>query len=217
MISRLAFNNDLSFRTDQDFNQEIQIFFASNNIWEGIYLASWLYVDVPKLSVPFDGSLGSLAEVTPSQVLFRDGIPDVKKCIKDIVMTFNCSLICSTPIFNYLDELPLCPTYEDMACMTHNGGFYPEKEAALGQCLRPANTMEFKAKVISFRSSASEHINMWFKYGSGQLEVNEEILSIGLTTFIGSIGGSLGLFLGFSMYDYISSLVDAILKRTKLI
>ena len=101
--------------------------------------------------------------------------------------------------------------------MTHNGVFYPEKEAALGQCLRPANTMEFKAKVISFRSSASEHINMWFKYGSGQLEVNEEILSIGLTTFIGSIGGSLGLFLGFSMYDYISSLVDAILKRTKFI
>ena len=188
------------------------MFFASNNTWEGIYLASWLYVDVPKLSIPFNANLETLAEVTPSQVLFRDAIADVRKCIKDIVMTFNCSLTCSTPGFNYLDELPLCPTYRDMLCMTDNGIFYPEKEAALAQCLRPASTMEFKAKVISFRSSPSKHINMWFKYGTGQLEVKEEVLSIALTTFIGSIGGSLGLFLGFSMYDYISSIVDTILK-----
>ena len=192
------------------------MFFASNNTWEGIYLASWLYLVVPKVSIPFDASLETLAEVAPSQVLFREGIADVRKCIKDIVMTFNCSHLCRTPIFNYMDELPLCLTYGDISCMTHNGLFYPDKEAALGQCLRPANTMAFKAKIISFRSSQSEHsIDMWFKYSTGQLEVNEEVLSIGLTTFIGSIGGSLGLFLGFSMYEYISSIVDTVLKRTQ--
>ena len=174
-----------------------------------------MYVDVPKLSIPFDASLEAMAEVTPSQVLFRDGIADVRKCIKDIVKTFNCSHTCSAPIFNYIDELPLCPTYGDMLCMLEKGLFYPDKEAALAQCLRPANTMEFKAKVLSFRSSPFEHINMWFKYASGgQLEVKEEVLSIELTTFIGSIGGSLGLFLGFSMYDYISSIVETILKGT---
>ena len=96
--------------------------------------------------------------------------------------------------------------------MIDNGVFYPDIEAALAQCLRPANTMVYKAKVISVRSSKSDGINMWFKTSTGELEINEEVLSIGLTTFIGSIGGSLGLFLGFSMYDYISSIVDTILK-----
>ena len=186
------------------------MFFASNNTWEGIYLASWLYLVVPKVSIPFDASLETLAEVTPSQVLFRDGITDVRKCFKGIVMTINCSRICNTPMFNYIDELPLCSTFEEMQCMIDNGLFYPDIEAALAQCLRPANTMVFKAKVISFRSSKSDDINMWFKYSTGQLEVNEEVLSIGLTTFIGSIGGSLGLFLGFSMYDYISSILDTV-------
>ena len=65
------------------------MFFASNNTWEGIYLASWLYLVVPKVSIPFDASLETLAEVAPSQVLFCDGIADVRKCIKDIVMTFK--------------------------------------------------------------------------------------------------------------------------------
>ena len=171
-----------------------------------------MYLDVPKVSIPFDASLETLAEVTPSQVLFRDGITDVGKCFKDIIMTINCSHICSTPIFNYMDELPLCQTYEEIHCMIDNGLFNIDKEAALAQCLRPANTMLFKAKVLSFRPSQSEHIKMWFKYSTGQVEVNEEVLSIRPTTFIGSIGGSLGLFLGFSMYDYISSILDTIFK-----
>ena len=178
-----------------------------------MYLASWMYLDVPKVSIPFDASLETLAEVTPSQVLFRDGITDVGKCFKDIVMTINCSRICSTPIFNYMNELPMCPTYEEMHCMIDNGVFYPDIEAALAQCLRPANTMVYKAKVISFRSSKSDGINMWFKTSTGELEINEEVLSIGLTTFIGSIGGSLGLFLGFSMYNYISSVLNTVLIR----
>ena len=96
--------------------------------------------------------------------------------------------------------------------MIDNGVFYPDIEAALAQCLRPANTMLFKAKVLSSRPSQSEHIKIWFKYSTGQVEVNEEVLSIRPTTFIGSIGGSLGLFLGFSMYDYISSILDTIFK-----
>ena len=54
-------------------------------------------------------------------------------------------------------------------------------------------------------------------FSTNVLTVREEEYVYPLDSFLAEFGGALGLFLGFSMYDYISSLVDAILKRTKFI
>ena len=35
-------------------SQDIQVFVASQNTWQGLYFYSWQYFDVPKLSIPFD-------------------------------------------------------------------------------------------------------------------------------------------------------------------
>ena len=105
--------------------------------------------------------------------------------------------------WNHLGNLPDCKTYDEMMCMVEqvdNGGYYnPKFEADYGRCLRPAHSLVFKSKFIMSRPSKknTNEILIWFKYSTDQLEVKEEVPILGFTTFVGSIGGSLGLFLGF--------------------
>ena len=94
--------------------------------------------------------------------------------------------------------------------MAQRGIWNPIIEADLGLCLKPTETMIFKIKEVLTRISHSDYIEIQFKYSTGQLEVMEEIPILGFATFIGSIGGSLGLFLGFSCYDYISGLIKRV-------
>ena len=102
---------------------------------------------------------------------------------------------------------PDCMTYQEMQCMHKNGLYEPKIEANLGRCLRPTSAMSYKTEVKASRPLDYDYIGVWFKYSTGQLNVKEEIPILGLATFIGSIGGSLGLFLGFSCYDYFSKLI----------
>ena len=196
--------------------KDVEIFIASNNTWPGIYLCSWQHLDVPKITFPLEASNDVLVEVIPETIQFQNGIENVRKCIEDTVMSFNCSYICTTVTFNYVADLPSCRSHKEMKCMIEDGLFDPEMEIHLGECMRPANAMAFKGKVLSFRSASEDNVTtIWFRYASGKLAVKEEVPSIGLATFIGSIGGSLGLFLGFSIFDYLSHVIDKITALLK--
>ena len=86
-------------------------------------------------------------------------------------------------------------------------------------CLKPKVTNLYKAIKPSFdeseSSSARAKINI-YPYSS-TLEVKKEILVLDASTFIGSIGGSLGLFLGFSIFSYLSGLIDWIITKTAFV
>ena len=197
---------------EERIRKDIEIFLASNNTWPGIILYSWQHLNVPKITFPFDASNQALVEVIPERIQFQNGIEDVKKCLEDIIMSFNCSYICTSVAFNYMADLPDCRSHQEMKCMNHYGLFDPKMELLLGQCVRPANAMVFKAQLLSYRSRSGDDnvTTIWFRYSTGHVAVKEEVPSIGLATFIGSIGGSLGLFLGFSIFDYISQFIDKI-------
>ena len=83
------------------------------------------------------------------------------------------------------------------------------------KCFKPKLTHLYKAIKPSFDESESSStkvkINI-YPYSS-TLEVKKEILVLDASTFIGSIGGSLGLFLGFSIFSYLSGLIDWIVTK----
>ena len=51
-------------------------------------------------------------------------------------------------------------------------------------------------------------MQLWIWYDSNLLEMMTETDVMGINDFIGSVGGSLGLFLGFSAFSYIAILID---------
>ena len=188
----------------------MQIFIALNNTWHGLYLYSWQFFDIPKVSIPIDTRIQSFVEIKPRMINFRDGVKNVKSCIDTLMGKVNCSQLCYPVAYNLLGDLPDCKTHQDMKCMMFHGYYDPTFETQFGQCLRPANALAFESKVIMTRPSMknTNEIKVWFKYSTNQLEVKEEVLILGFTTFVGSIGGSLGLFLGFSCYDYLTNLIN---------
>ena len=109
------------------------------------------------------------------------------------------------------EDWPDCKTHQEMQCIYNNGLYEPKIEANLGRCLRPSTAMTYKAEVlVSPPRVENDYFSIWFKYTTGQLRVKEEVPILGLATFIGSIGGSLGLFLGFSCYEYISHFIKKV-------
>ena len=87
------------------------------------------------------------------------------------------------------------------------------------KCFKPKLTHLYKAIKPSFdeSESSSTKVKLNIYPYSSTLEVKKEILVLDASTFIGSIGGSLGLFLGFSIFSYLSGLIDWIVTRIVLV
>ena len=81
----------------------------------------------------------------------------------------------------------------------------------LRHCLRPEMTQLYKANHYVAPNEYVENptsMDFWIRFITDEVEIKEEIPVVGVTTFIGSVGGSLGLFLGFSFYSSVSMLID---------
>ena len=63
--------------------------------------------------------------------------------------------------------------------------------------------------------NGTENMNVQFNlfFASTVVDVFEEILIFDEISLIGSLGGSLGLFIGFSFFGYISTLLQVIIDK----
>ena len=56
-------------------------------------------------------------------------------------------------------------------------------------------------------------ISFYFEFPSKNRIVHEEILILDEVGLLGSLGGSLGLFMGFSLYGYISTILETLFNQ----
>ena len=63
--------------------------------------------------------------------------------------------------------------------------------------------------------NTTEDMNVQFSltFGSNTVDIFEEILIVDGISLLGSLGGSLGLFIGFSFFGYITSFLDVIVEK----
>ena len=71
------------------------------------------------------------------------------------------------------------------------------------------------ATAIQDLKNSTEDMNVQFtiRYTSKDADIFEEILIIDEISLIGSLGGSLGLFIGFSFFGYITTFLDVIVDK----
>lgn len=67
--------------------------------------------------------------------------------------------------------------------------------------------------MYDWAKSTNTSIQLWLWYDSNRMEMKTEAEVMGVPDFIGSVGGSLGLFLGFSLFSYFSLFLDSLFEK----
>ena len=153
------------------------------------------------------------------------------ECIGDIslemIMNGTCDIKCIPPITKSVlklakkeSNLPLCDNYEDNFCL---GYALLQKSMEVNQlesCPRSCRQVDYYGKVIktdSLERSWSEDTDVEVCYGFStmNIKVDEEYLIYTFADMVGAIGGSYGLFLGFSFLDQLFALLEILQQKLK--
>ena len=87
------------------------------------------------------------------------------------------------------------------------GQIYRDAKTA---CKKPCNVIEIKGRRKSLKGYIDDPRHVWFEYFfiEGDIDVFEEYLIYDLDGMVGSIGGTLGLFIGFSFLGSIKEIIN---------
>ena len=83
------------------------------------------------------------------------------------------------------------------------------------QYITRVEQVELATAIQDLNMNSTEDMNVQFtlRYTSQDADIFEEILIVDEISLIGSLGGSLGLFIGFSFFGYITTLLDVIVDK----
>ena len=77
--------------------------------------------------------------------------------------------------------------------------------------------MDYKGEIFevpgSYLMVKDNEIIMEIQFKTMDTEIHNEILTFDLATFIGTVGGSLGLFLGFSLTGFAEQMLDFFVRN----
>ena len=144
---------------------------------------------------------------------YKNGLENIHECLENIVENSNCSKKCIPLIYNFLTKYPKCDNENDYYC--NNGQIYDGNQRF--ECLRPKSLIQYKGEPIISKIDSRKHtyLRLILQFPNSLVEVNEEIFVISDLDYLASVGGSLGLFLGFSFFGCFSTFFD--LLCTKII
>ena len=81
-------------------------------------------------------------------------------------------------------------------------------------CLDPCEVEIYSDNnFVLARRTDKHNMSLALKFESMAVEVSEEYLVYDFANFIGTLGGSLGLFIGFSYTGFIGSIIDFLLDK----
>ena len=138
-------------------------------------------------------------------------------CLTDEVdfQLVKCGLECNLWV-SYDNEKPMCP-YEDL--QTYEKAFVCADFAFkyyLENCGKPKEALIFNPTISTpryHRKIQVPSIEIMMSFFSNRIQIREEKLINEIHDFIGSLGGSLGMFFGFSIISWIAFGVDNIFER----
>ncbi len=139
-------------------------------------------------------------------------------------MIQNCTNVCATPPYVSILSLAspklieLCATQEEVDCLSKvywtTYQLINKKKTCSKSCLKSA--YHGSSRIIDkFIDKESAYFEV--EYDMDTIDVYEELYLFDTSTFIGNVGGSLGLFIGFSYFQFAKMMAFSIVERTKRI
>ena len=164
------------------------IYMTSNNTWQSIANTNFGRSTPSKVELDVRSYNYYMAQTI--EYLFDEGLENSEACWKTHLKKSNCTLC--QPF--YLADLPMCNTSQEVYCISNVVDKHNNLEEICNE----------KKKFLSFNGdlmkvSQNNNTILDFYISSLTKEIKEEIDIITLPDLIGSVGGSLGMFFGFSI------------------
>ena len=195
-----AYELNIKINLDVDENDAVSkffIFLTSNSSWHSVASSEWPQYNPTVLEFKLSRHRYYYPAKT-IEYLYASGIEDSIACWTESIKKLNqCRVKFSV---GSLADLPLCNNAADDICIWRNSG----QRRFLTTCNQRKKGLTFDGHLHTF--SSYKHSNLTkvqINLNSMVKEVREEVDVITTSDLIGSVGGSLGMFFGFSFAAYI--------------
>ena len=204
-LTNVVAQNDyinLEFLKDEDYiPQNLEIYLASNMSWLGVSNNYWPVFQPSALMVRRTETI--LAHLYQTDHTSLDGHENVDGCLQKLLENRNCSKICFPMIYNHLDLEP-CQTFNETECII-SLDYYEEYRL----CYIPKYRSSYGIRTQRVESDKSNtKFTFVLALGSDYITLEDEVYVMEFSQYIGSVGGTLGMFVGFSFFSYIKSVID---------
>ena len=192
----------------------LNLFIASNETWYGIIAVTWPYFKLTKYKYSFnEPKMYHWIDLSVTSISYQKGHKSVEECIENWMSTNDVCKKCSPFFHSFKNKKPSCQSNEDNKCW-YLWSFFGKNFNNYKRCLKPMETTLFTGISLPFERPLVHNstVNIAFAYSSDEIKIEEETLMIGTSSYIGSVGGSLGLFLGFSCFTYLSCCIQKVFE-----
>ena len=192
----------------------LNLFIASPKTWYGIIALSWTYFELKQHSLSFNKPKLYWIDMQVTRITYQKGHKSIEDCIQNLLSTYDACKKCSPFFFSFKNKKAVsCQSMEDNKCWykwVFSGKNYNEYK----KCMKPMSTTLFNPKLKPLGNALAQRdtVSLTFSYSSDQNRIEEETLMISTSSYIGSVGGSLGLFLGFSFFASLSCCIDKLFQ-----
>ena len=207
--------------TKQDFPDSVNVYLNAPKDWYGHIVDDWPMIN-PDLAM-FPMAIKNLQDPRPrgyatlfqTDYHYKEGILDFEECLMNqITKLSKCPRKCFPVLFNFLPDIPICSRAEESNCMLD---VLMKSRKIRYDCLQAKKITQFKGSkfytsgIPPFLKSNETGFIFEIFFDRTRIVKTEEWIVTTLD-LIGSVGGSLGLFLGFSVFTYLSEFIDKIIS-----
>ena len=174
----------------------VYLYLSSNDTWHGIPRQIWPRYQLSKVYLPFENDFNKLFWRTVHHS-YLEGVDNTSECLNSrlqLQKEKNDTKYCD--FFSHGLDLPICNSRQELKGMQS----IKDKQWFV-DCFKLKQATTYKIEHFeppNFNEPDDSFLLVNIALGSMEQEINEEILIITSQSLIGSIGGSLGMFFGFS-------------------
>ena len=134
-----------------------------------------------------------------------------ERCVIQFVKrsSYNCPTKCFPLTLSTKTDLPQCQTWNEYRCMREQVEW--SLESASAKCPKDCTLVQYSGRLVHQLDSDAPRFQSFFNIYH-KTKVREEYLTTTFTDLIGSVGGTLSMFVGISFASLIFTFLDLIKK-----
>ena len=207
----------------------IAVHFTSQSEWDRIVFARWIDIDPFSKWIDFTHTEQQFLMLELEEFIYTKGNENCKNgCPKNLCLTWDkirnktCNVSCIPYILkSWYPNLEICSTIEDHFCQStfYNRMELVEIEDQKNELCSPKKVNKYRGRTtFTFNNEPTYNVSslrFYFAFESMSKKINEEHVIYDVFGMIGSLGGSLSLFIGFSFFDYGCKMVNKLFYHCK--